>query len=136
MSKHPVVVIGISGKLIGVDSVNGQVRWENGMKGGGYGAVALAITDDRIYATAASAVLFCLSYPNGEQLWTAATSASGRGSIIVDGDVVIVSKGGEVDGFSLEGAHLWRQQLKGQGVGRTAVGVPHNVVQADDMGTQ
>lgn len=136
MQTKSVVVIGISGKLIGVDAATGETRWENNMKGGGYGAVGLAITDDKIFASAASAMIFCLSYPDGEQLWTADTSASGRSSIVVEGDRVFVSKGGEIDCYTLDGKRVWSQALKGAGVGRTAIGVPHNVVQSDDYGSQ
>jgi len=132
-----IIVAAVGGKLIGLDSSSGSTRWENGMDGGGYGEVALAVTGERIIASASRGKVFCLEYPSGRELWTAKTSAIGRATILVDGANVIVGKSGKLDCFDVESGRLrWSSALPGTGFGTVAIGVPGNVVQSDDEGTE
>jgi outer membrane protein assembly factor BamB len=136
MANHPVLVIGIHGQVLGVDAASGEIRWQDGLKGGGYGEVALAISETHVVASALHGKVFCFRYPTGEPLWEASTSAMGRATIVIEGELVFVAKNGEVDCFSLDGRRLWSQPLKGKSVGRIALGFPGNVVQADDRGSE
>ncbi len=131
-----ILILGISGKLVGIDSSTGQVRWENGMKGGGYGEVGIAATTEYVFASAQSAKLFCLRYGSGEELWVVDTSSMGRATIVVEDDRVYVAKSGVVDCFTFDGSCVWTQRLEGKGFGRIAMGFPGNIVQADDAGTK
>lgn len=132
-----IIVAASGGKLIGLDANTGQVRWENPMDGGGYGEVALAITGERILASAGRGKLFCLDYPSGRELWSAKTSAQGRATLLVDGANVLVGKGGHLDCFDAESGTLrWTSSLPGTGYGSISVGVPGNVVQADEIGRE
>jgi outer membrane protein assembly factor BamB len=133
---HTLLLVALGGKLVALDHATGAIRWEDGLKGGGYGEVALASAHGRVVASALSAKVFCYRYSTGEELWTATTSSMGRASIVIEGDKIFVSKGGEVDCFSLEGAKLWTQALEGKGVGTAAIGFPGNIVQGDDRGTE
>jgi outer membrane protein assembly factor BamB len=133
---HTLLLVALGGKLVAIDHSSGTIRWEDGLSGGGYGEVALAAGQGRVFASAQSAKVFCFRYATGEQMWTAKTSSMGRASIVIEGDKVFVSKGGEVDCFSLDGTKLWSQGLKGKGIGTAAIGFPGNIVQGDDRGDQ
>lgn len=133
---HTLLLVALGGKIAALDHSSGQIRWQDDMKGGGYGEVALAAAQGRVFTSAQSAKVFCYRYASGELLWSASTSSSGRATIVVEGDRVFVSKGGEVDCFSLDGSKLWTQRLPGKGVGTAAIGFPGNIVQGDDRGAE
>lgn len=132
-----IAVVGIHGKVVGLARKTGAIVWENGLAGGGYGEVFLVVTGGQVFASALGRRLFCLDYRTGAMLWESETSGAGRASIVVEDDLVLVSKGGQVDCFERDGSeHLWTQPLKGKSVGRAALGFPDNVAQADDPGGQ
>jgi outer membrane protein assembly factor BamB len=133
---HDILILGIGGQVVGIDALTGNIRWQDSMTGGGYGEVALAANDEYAFASAQSAKLFCYRISTGELLWTATTSASGRATIVVEGRLVFVAKGGEVNAFDFAGERQWEQALKGKGLGRIAMGFPGNLVQADDRGSE
>lgn len=126
-----VLVLAISGHVVGIDTTTGQERWRNDLKGGGYGVVELEIRAGLVFATAQLAHVYCLDYLTGETRWVADASRQGRGTMLVDGERVIVAKGGVVDCFTLGGQRLWTQELRGLGTGAVAMGLPGNVRQAD-----
>ena len=78
--------------------------------------------------------LYRIDYATGKTLWTARTRGTGRASILVESDVIMVGKGGYVDAFGHDGRHRWTQELKGRGLGRIALAFPGNIAQADDTG--
>jgi outer membrane protein assembly factor BamB len=131
-----IVIVGINGQVIGIDAASGQQRWQDGLKGGGYGEVALAATDRHVFASAQGSMLFCFNYATGELLWKEETTSSGRASIVVQDERVYVAKGGEVNCFTFEGRRLWSQGLPGMGFGSVSIGFPGNIVQADDRGSK
>lgn len=131
-----IIVVGLNGVIAGVDRRTGKEVWRNQLPGAGYGIVDLAITEHVVLATASARALFCLDYRTGQTLWTAPTHAMGRGTILVDRDLVMVSKQGYLDAYDLSGTHLWTQELTGMGTGRAALGTPGNVRQADDYGKE
>jgi outer membrane protein assembly factor BamB len=131
-----ILIVGIGGQVVGIDAATGQTRWEDGLKGGGYGEVALAATERHVFASAAGSMLFCFNYSTGELLWRADTTSSGRATIVVQGERVFVAKGGEVNCFTLDGRRQWSQKLPGKGFGSIAMGFPGNLVQADDPGSK
>ena len=133
---HDILILGISGQVIGIDALTGNIRWQDGMKGGGYGEVALAANEEFVFASARGAKLFCYRRTSGEVLWVSDTSASGRATVVVEGRLVFVAKGGEVNAFTFTGERQWKQQLSGKGLGRIAMGFPGNIVQADDPGSE
>lgn len=130
-----ILIVGIDGRVVGIDTATGRVQWEDGLKGGGYGEVALAATEQYVFASAGSDMLFCFQYSTGQLLWKAETTSSGRATLVVQGDRVYVAKCGEVDCFAFDGRRLWSQKLAGKGLGRIAMGFPGNIVQADDIGS-
>ena len=78
--------------------------------------------------------VFCFRYPTGELVWTKNSSAGGRASMVVEGDLLLVAKGGKIDCYQLDGKWLWTQLLEGHGRGAIAMGVPGTWAQADDGG--
>jgi outer membrane protein assembly factor BamB len=131
LEDRSILLVGINGRVIGLDRETGAVRWDNGLEGGGIGKVFLHIIGDRVLASAHGGGLFCLRYATGETLWTKTTSSQGLSTIIVDRDVIFVGKGGEVDAFTLDGELLWSQPLKGRGMIGVSLALPGNVQQSD-----
>ena len=131
-----ILVVGIHGKVLGLDRATGQIRWSNDLRGGGYGEVFLAVGYGVVIASAVGAAIYCLDYLTGETRWSDSTQASGRATIVIEPDQIVCSKGGYVDCYTPDGTRLWQQPLSGQGLGRVALGYPGNVAQADDKGSE
>ena len=129
-----LLLVALNGVVVALDRSTGAIRWENGLEGGGFGTVALAAVDERVYASAESSQVYCLRYDTGETLWQSSAGTSGRATIVVQNERVYVAKGGEVTAFSTHGTHLWTQKLPGKGGGSIALGFPGNLVQSDDVG--
>jgi outer membrane protein assembly factor BamB len=131
-----VLVVGLNGRVFGMSRTSGEILWENGLEGGGYGEVALAIGYGVVIASASGRMVFCLDYLTGKTRWEQTTSAHGRASIVIEPDIIICSKNGYTDAFDPRGTMLWSQPLSGKGTGSIALGFPGNVIQADDAGTR
>jgi outer membrane protein assembly factor BamB len=126
----PVVVLAIGDRLLGIDPSTGDVRWEYQIAPGGH-AVSLLMTPNTIYA-ACGPTLACLEYPTGEPRWTADVPL-GRAVLLLEGGrLYVATDSGKLDCFTLDGQHLWQNPLKGKGTGCVALGVPGNVMQADE----
>lgn len=134
--EQPVLVVALGGSVCGVDAKTGAWLWKNAMPGGGFGEVAIAVSDEVVFASAHGPLVYCLDLRNGNELWKAQTQKSGRATILLQGERIFVAKHGVVDCFSWQGHLLWSQELPGLGSGRLALGFPGNVVQADDIGAQ
>jgi outer membrane protein assembly factor BamB len=131
-----VLVVGTHGRICGVDRATGELLWKNELPSGSYGEVFIAVGHGVVIASADGAVIFCLDYLTGHERWRSPTSASGRATIVMEPDQIVCAKGGYIDCFDPEGHHLWSQPLKGFGVGRVSLGLPGNVAQADDIGSE
>lgn len=127
-----ILVIGIKGTVLGLDRATGAIRWENGLPGGGFGDVFLAMRYGCVVASAREAKVFCLDYLTGATRWESPTGGIGRATIIVEPELILVGKGGYVDAFDHDGKRLWSQDLPGKGVGGVALGCWGNVAQSDD----
>ena len=130
-----LLVIGLNGRVIGIDRNTGARRFEHDI--GGRSEVELAILDNRIFATTGRP-LYCFEYPTGKLLGTAAIPGSytGRPTMLIDGRHLILATRGEVACFDDQGHLLWFDPLPGRGVGSVALGFPNNVRQADDIGSE
>jgi len=131
-----ILVVGISGHVLGLERATGAIRWRNNLKGGGSAEVFLGFRFGVLVVSAAGDAVFRLDYQTGATLWSAETQASGRASIVIEPDLIVVAKGGYLDAFDHDGRKLWGQPLSGMGTGRVALGFPGNVAQADDPGSQ
>lgn len=131
-----ILVVGIGGNVLGLDRFTGQVRWENGLPGGGYGEVYIALRFGVLMVSARDNEIYRLDYHTGKTMWQQQTSSRGRATILIEHDHIVVGKGGELDAFDHHGRPLWRQQLEGRGIGSVALAFPGNVAQADDAGTE
>jgi hypothetical protein len=130
-----ILVVGLNGRLFGLDRASGEPRWFNDLEGSS-GEVTLAIDYGVVIASAAHAALYCIDYLTGVTRWRQFTKDSGRATILLEPDQIVCMKSGYVDCFAPDGRLLWQQPLKGQGLGRGALGYPGNVAQADDPGTE
>jgi hypothetical protein len=129
-----ILVVALSGHVYGIDRTTGDIRWHNGLAGGGTDEVFLAIGYGVVVVSAFGSRLFCLDYLTGQTRWEHTTHTTGRATILLEPDQIVCAKGGYVDCFSPEGRLLWQQPLKGAGLDCMALGYPGNVAQADDEG--
>jgi outer membrane protein assembly factor BamB len=127
----PILVAALNGTVLGIDASTGDTVWVNPLDGAGFGVVEIAIERDVILACPTSSFVFCLDYASGDVRWRAATSGlHGRATLLVDGERVIVAKGGALDCFAMSsGERLWR--VESVGTGSVALGVPGRVRPAD-----
>ena len=131
-----LLVVGVAGKVIGLERDTGQLRWRNDLRGGGTGEVFIAFRYGALVVSANGDAVFRLDYATGATLWQARTQSVGRATIAIEPEVIVVAKSGYLDAFRHDGHKLWTQPLTGMGVGATALGFPGNVAQADDAGSQ
>jgi outer membrane protein assembly factor BamB len=124
------VVVAFSGRVFGLDPASGAIVWEHEIDTAG-NATALAITETHVYA-ASFRELTCFRYPSGELAWTVSTTKIGRTTLLLEDDKLLVAKAGEVECFTLDGKQLWHNRFKGKGIGYVSIGVPGNVMQADE----
>jgi outer membrane protein assembly factor BamB len=133
-SPAPHAIVALNGKVYAIDASTGELRWQNELKGSGYGAPALAITKSRVFVSAHGSAIHCLDYSTGQPIWTENATSSGRASILIHDGRVYVAKGGSLDCYTLDGRKVFSQPLRGAGVGPVALGFPGKVVQADERG--
>lgn len=131
-----ILLVGLNGVVVGLDRETGTKRWENQLPGGGTGTVFIAQRYGLLIVSASRERVYRLDYRTGKTVWTKNTSSAGRATIVVESDLIVVAKGGYVDAFDHDGAALWRQPLRGKGLGRVALGFPGNLAQADDYAGQ
>jgi len=129
-----VLVVGLNGKLFGLERATGEPRWSFELPGWQRGEVFLAIRYGLVVASSHVDSISALDYLTGTLRWTSATTQSGRATIVVEHDVIVCAKNGYLDCYDHQGARRWAQPLSGQGLGRAALGFPGNVAQADDVG--
>lgn len=130
-----VIVVGLGGGLVGLDRQTGEVRWKNNLPGGGSHEVFLAFRYGVLVVSAHGDGLFRVDYLTGQTLWSVTTTGSGRATILVEPDLILVGKGGQLDAFDHHGRRVWQQRLPGRGLGPLALALPGNVAQADDSGS-
>lgn len=128
----PTLVVALSGNVFGLDPDTGTVLWEHELDQAG-NPTALILTETFIYA-ATFRTLSCLRYPTGKLVWSVDTQETGRATLLLQGDRLLVAKAGVIECFSLSGKVLWLNGFKGKGQGEIALGYPGNVAQADQRG--
>ena len=131
MSGKKILIVALGGSVVGLHMDSGVEVWRNNMTFGGHAWVALAVSCERVYASASAKKLFCIDRETGETLWSHPTTGLGRATLLVNQHKVVVCKGGQVDCFSVDGTLIWSQNLKKLGKGVAALGFTDNVVQAD-----
>jgi outer membrane protein assembly factor BamB len=130
-----ILVVGLNGRVFGLDRATGAIRWRVQLPGV-RSEVALAVDYGVVIASSHGGGLHCLDYLTGAVRWSEVTRDTGRATILIEPDQIVCIKDGYIDCFSPDGERLWQQPLKGEGIGRAALGYPGNVVQADDKGTE
>lgn len=127
-----ILVVALDGRVHGLERESGRIVWQNGLSGGGYGPVFIAVGYGVVIASANGNRVFCLDYLTGEIRWERTTQSAGRATILIEPDCVVCVKRGYVDCFGIDGAVRWQEGLQGAGVGHAALGFPGNVAQADE----
>jgi outer membrane protein assembly factor BamB len=122
-----ILVVATGGSVRGLHRFTGDVRWANDLPAGGLGEVYIAFRYGVLAVSASGNQLFRLDYATGATLWSTPTQSTGRATIVIEPDVIVVAKGGCVDAFSHAGQHYWSQPLTGLGFGGVALAFPGNV---------
>jgi outer membrane protein assembly factor BamB len=128
-----LLVVAVEGHVCAFDTETGEPVWKNPLRGGGFGAVALEVWAERVFAVPSGKVLYCLDYRTGKTLWATELATSGRATVLVDGERVFGGRGDVVQCFDLDGRSRWVSD-SGVIAGPMAVGLPGNVRQADVSG--
>jgi len=128
----PVIVVAFGDRVFGVDPATGEARWEHETESTG-AELFLLVTPTEIFV-AARRGLTCLRYPTGEVVWSAESRAYGRPSMVLEGDRLLVGRGGEVECYTRSGQFLWHNPFKGKGAGPVALATPSSAAQADQSG--
>jgi outer membrane protein assembly factor BamB len=132
-----VLVVGIDGYLVGIDRKTGEQRWENPLVvGGAEGEVFIALRYGALVVSAFDALVMRVDYLTGATLWERPTRDTGRATILVEPDLIVVGKGGYINAYDHNGRPLWFQELRGRGLGRLALAFPGNIAQADEAGLE
>ena len=126
------LIVALGGRVVGLDTATGETLWHNELQGSGVGFVALAVNDHCVVASASAASIFCLDRFTGEIAWSAKTQGLGRATLLIQESQIFVAKSGYVDCFHLSTGQLeWTKDLHKLGRKSAALGLTHNVVQAD-----
>lgn len=126
------LIVALGGRVVGLDTATGETLWHNELQGSGVGFVALAVNDDFVVASASAAAVFCLHRQTGALAWSAKTGGLGRATLLIQDAQVFVAKSGHVDCFHMPTGQLeWSRDLHKLGRKSAALGLTHNVVQAD-----
>jgi len=93
-----MVIIGMKGRVLGVNKTNGDRMWETHLKSSGF--VNVYVDSDRVYASTRGE-LFCLDAQSGRLLWHNKMKGLGYG---------MVSFGWDPSNQAAQSAHLAAQQ--------------------------
>src|SRR5688572_26834054 len=86
-----IVVVGLNGKVFGLDRLTGQLCWTNGLTGGGgSGEVFIALRYGALVVSASGMRVYSLDYRTGETRWMVATQGAGRASILIEPEYIVV----------------------------------------------
>ena len=133
MPEPEIVVVAMNHTLFGLDRATGAIVWQSEIERGQRGAVALAIVGQLVIASPLGYGIHAFDLRTGFSAWTADTTSAGRATLLVDRDRVVCAKAGHIDCVALaDGKLLWSQPLTDHGQGWASLGVPGNVVQADE----
>jgi outer membrane protein assembly factor BamB len=130
----PLLIVTVEGKVAAIDMESGREVWRNSLSGAGMGVVEVWVEGATVLVAPVSNVIVALRYTTGEEIWRATTTGSGRASILVEGQRVIVARGGYVDCFDPNGQRLWSNELSGLGMGATGIALLGTSRQADYAG--
>ncbi len=128
----PVLVVAFNTHVIGMDPVSGRRLWYwTPLPAVAVGTWRIAIAETRVLVCGGSLVA-CLAYDTGKELWRRESPVFAA-TLLVEGDRFFVAGSGTLAAFDIEtGKLLWHEPFKGHGHGPVALGVPGNVVQADE----
>jgi len=113
----PIVAVGVSGVVVGLDLTSGKVVWEHPLVGSG-GRIDLEMHRGLVFAAAAAsgaAPIVCLDQLTGAVRWTTTFEEPGvdppglfiaGGHLLVHGQVLVAC-------YSLDGERLWDHERPG-----------------------
>ena len=135
--ERTVLVVGLNGRVIGMQRRSGQILWEHQLGEWVSGAVEVFLLRGRVYAVG-SQHLVLIDYATGQKLREVKLPGTfhGRSVVLVDGDQLFVGTNGEVASYDLDGNLLWHDPLKGRGIGAVGLAFPGNARQADSIGSR
>lgn len=131
MDTEKILIVALGGRVFGIHSETGTELWKNELQLGGISEVALAVTTNRVFASASAKRIFCIERETGKTLWSSQTTGIGRATIITNNETVIVGKGSCLDALTFDGEALWSKDLKIKPRDSAALGFTNNVIQSD-----
>lgn len=137
-----LLVVAFKNKVFAVDRATGEQRWRAVLHewADSDELVELAI-DERIVIACSASYLAFLEYATGTVVRQVKRHDIGRGHrphLLVDGGQLFIGGGGVVVCYDLDGQLRWAQAFDADryGIRSIALGLPHRVRQADDVGSR
>jgi len=120
----------LGGVLHAIDTQTGNVAWETPIAAG---RVQLLVHQERIYVACEFGSFEILNANTGSPLKKVRISGSGHAAtLLIEGDKVFVTCGGELTAFDLNGTLLWCNKFSGRGNGALALATATQNRQADE----
>lgn len=134
----PLLIVAFRERVFGMDRVTGAVRWRAEVGPHVNTAVVeLAVDEDVVVACSPHRLTF-IDYATGairKRIDREDRATGGRPVMLIDGEQVFIGGPGSVACYTRLGDLLWDEGFKGEGYGSVALGVPHRVRQADEVGS-
>jgi len=127
----PFVLVALNGKVFALGRDDGRRAWTFEERS----THTPRVVAQQGYVLVLGESLACLEYATGRVLWRAQPGACAYGTLLADGDRVLVAGGGEVAAFDLaHGRRLWHEPFRGEGSGAVGLATPGAAAQADRGG--
>jgi outer membrane protein assembly factor BamB len=126
-----LLVVAFRGKLFALERTTGRRVWRLEIDSTTHETpIDLVVGDNVVVACSVNKLSF-VEYATGRLLGFVQREESGRPTMLIDGEQLIVGAYGAVACYTLTGQLLWRDGFSGEGYGAVAIGFPGNVRQAD-----
>lgn len=134
-SANEILVTAFNGRVFGVESATGRIRWEQNLE---YPAeVELAIEDGVVIAASPRKLAFIdLASGHLHAVVGIPGDYPGRPTMVVAGGFLYIGRDGSVTCMTTRGQPVWTQGFEGKGLGSVALGFAGNLRQADDRGAK
>jgi outer membrane protein assembly factor BamB len=134
-SANQVLVSAFNGRVFGLESSTGAIRWERNLEWAD--EVEIAVEDGIVIAATGKRLAFLdLATGNPHAIVDIPGDYTGRATMVIQGGHIYVGRAGTISCMTIRGQPVWTQGFEGRGFGSVALGFAGNVRQGDDQGAK